>query len=149
MPDWKRMVVGDVFRLPSRNVNYYRDLFLLFPFLIFAAAGVFKLLDHRWALGGECIGLALGALLLARERLFLLLGALGFCAVRFLVVIALTHDWRGFVGLLIACILLLVFGRMAKNHKPSYGWPEGSIVELLVGLASLLLTLKAFILIDR
>jgi hypothetical protein len=87
--------------------------------------------------------------LLARERLFLFLGALGFCAVRFLVAVALTHDWRGFVGLFVAGILLLVFGRMAKNHKPSYGWPEGSIVEVLVGLSSLLLTLRAFIFIDH
>jgi hypothetical protein len=72
-----------------------------------------------------------------------------FCAVRFLVVIVLIHDWRGFVGLLVAGVLLLVFGRMAKNHKPSYGWPEGSVVEVLVGLSSLLLTLRAFILIDH
>jgi len=149
VPDWKKIVVGDAFRLPSRNVNYYRDLFLLFPFLIFAVAGAFKLLDYRWVLGAECIGLALCALLFARERLFLFLGALVFCAVRFLVVIALIHDWRGFVGLLFAGILLLVFGRMAKNHKPSYGWPEGSIVEVLVGLSSLLLTLRAFIFIDH
>ena len=149
MPDWKRIVVGDAFRLPSRNINYYRDLFLLSPFLLFAVVGVFKLLDHQWIRGAECAGLALGALLLARERLLLFLGALGFCAVRFLVVVAPTRDWRGFVGLLATGILLLVFGRVARNYKPTYVWPDGSIVELLVGLSSLLLTLRAFILIEH
>jgi hypothetical protein len=78
MPDWKRIVFGDAFRLPSRNLNYYRDLFLVCPFLLFAVVAVFKLLDYQWILGAECAGLALAALLLSRERLFLFLGALGF-----------------------------------------------------------------------
>jgi hypothetical protein len=111
--------------------------------------GVFKLLTQQWVVGAECIGIASGALLLSRERLLLFLGAGGFCAVRFLIAIALTHDWRAYVGLLISCILLVVFGRLAKNYKPRYRWPEGSIVELLVGLSSLLLAIRAFILIDR
>jgi hypothetical protein len=125
MPVWKKIVVGDAFRLPSRNINYYRDLFLLCPFMIFAVAGVFKLVSHQWVVGAESSGIALGALLLARERLFLFLGAVGFCAVRFLFVIALTQDWRGYVGLLVSGLVLLVFGRFAKSYKPSYGWPEG------------------------
>ena len=149
MPDWKRIVAGDAFRLPSRNINYYRDLFLLCPFLVFAVGGVFKLLSQQWLVGVECIGIALGALLLSRERLILFLGAVGFCAVRFLIAIALTHDWRAYVGSLISVMLLVVFVRFAKKYKPSHGWPEGSIVELVVGLSSLLLTLRAFILIDR
>jgi hypothetical protein len=149
MPDWKRIVVGDAFRLPSRNINYYRDLFLLCPFLIFAVAGVFKLVGHQWVVGAECVGLALGALLLARERFILFLGAVGFCAVRFVIAIAQTHDWRGYVGLLVSGFVLLVSGRLARSYKPSYGWPEGSIAELVVGLSSLLLTLRAFILIDH
>ena len=149
MPDWKRIVVGEAFRLPSRNINYYLDLFLLCPFLLFAVSGVFRLLSHQWVVGAECIGIALGALLLARERLILFLGAVGFCTVRFLVAILLTQDWRAYVGLLISGIVLVLFGRLAKNYQPSYGWPEGSVVELVVGLSSLLLTLRAFILIDR
>jgi hypothetical protein len=77
MPDWKRIVVGDAFRLPSRDINYYRDLFLLCPFILFAVAGIFKLLSQQWVVGAECLGIALGALLLSRERLLLFLGALG------------------------------------------------------------------------
>jgi hypothetical protein len=54
----------------------------------------------------------------------------------------------GYVGLLVSGVLLLLLGRFAKNYKPSYGWPEGSIAELVVGLSSLLLTIRAFTLID-
>jgi hypothetical protein len=119
------------------------------PFPSFAVGGIFKLLSQQWVVGAECIGIALGALLMSRGRLVLFLGAVGFCAVRFLIAIALTHDWRAYVGLLISGILLVMFRRFAKHYKPSYGWPEGSIVEFVVGLSSLLLTLRAFILIDR
>ena len=149
MPDWKRIIVGDAFRLPSHNINYYRDLFLLCPFLLFAVAGVFKLFSRQWGIGAELIGIALGALLLARERLFLFLGAVGFCAVRFFIVIVLTQDWRACVGLLVSGIVLVLFGRLAKNVKPTYGWPQGSVIELIVGLFSLVLTLRAFVLVDR
>jgi hypothetical protein len=149
VPDWRKIVVGDAFRLPSRDVNYYRDLFLLCPFLLFAVAGIFKLLDHQWRVGSESISIAFCALLLARERLLLVFGAVGFCALRFGIVIARTQDWRGYVGLLVAVTLLLIFGRFAKSYKPSYGWPEGSIAELVVSLSSVLLTLKVFIFLDR
>jgi hypothetical protein len=40
MPDWKRLIVGDAFQLSSRDFNYYRDLFLLWPFLLFTIAGL-------------------------------------------------------------------------------------------------------------
>ena len=51
MPDWKRVIVGDAFQLSSRDFNYYRDLFLLWPFLLFTIAGLVNLFgvghDHR------------------------------------------------------------------------------------------------------
>ena len=36
--DWKRIIVGDAFRLPSRNPRYYLDLVLMVPLLF---AGLF------------------------------------------------------------------------------------------------------------
>jgi hypothetical protein len=149
MPDGRKIIVGDAFRLPLRDINYWRDIFLLIPFLLFAVTGIFKLLNHQWVVGSESIGIAFCALLFARERFLLVLGAVGFCALRFVIVIALTQDWRGYVGLLVAIVLLLLFGRFTKSYKPSYGWPEGSIAELIVGLSSRLLALKVFTLIDR
>jgi hypothetical protein len=57
-PQWRieKTIVGNAFRLPSGNRNYYRDLFLLCPFLLFAIAGllhafaVTKLPSHSTAL---------------------------------------------------------------------------------------------------
>jgi hypothetical protein len=36
MTDWKQIIVGDAFKLPSRNPRYYLDLVLMLP-LLFAA----------------------------------------------------------------------------------------------------------------
>ena len=51
VPDWKRVVVGDAVQLSSRDFNYYRDLFLVWPFLLFTIAGLVNLFgvghDHR------------------------------------------------------------------------------------------------------
>jgi hypothetical protein len=33
--------------------QYYLNLFLLCPFLIFAVAGIFRLLGHQWVVGAE------------------------------------------------------------------------------------------------
>jgi len=153
MPDWKKVVVGDAFRLPSRNLNYYRDVFLLWPFLLFAMVGLIDVFasdhDHR-IVGMKCFGLAVAAIVLARERLFLIVGALGFCAVRFMFALALSHDWRAVVGLFATGIPVLLSLRFMRNYRPSYDWPDGlSIMDLLVGLSSLLLALKIFTLIDR
>jgi hypothetical protein len=138
MSDWKKVVVGDAFRLPSRNLNYYRDLFLLWPFLLFAIVGlinVFASDHHHKILGIKCLGLAVAAIVLARERLILIAGALGFCAVRFIIAVALTHDWRAVVGLLATGIPFLLFLRFVRNYKPSYDWPNGlSVADLVMGL---------------
>ena len=42
-----------------RNINYYRDVFLLCPFLIFSLASVFKLINRQWVVGTECIGIVI------------------------------------------------------------------------------------------
>lgn len=152
MPNWKKVIVGDAFRLPSRNLNYYRDLFLLWPFLLFAIAGLlhtFAANRHEKVVGMKCLGLAFLAVVLARERLLLIFGAFGFCAVRFLFAALLTQDKRALVGLLATSIPLLLFVRFKRNYKPSYDWPDGlSIIDLVIGLSSLLLTLKTYTLID-
>ena len=153
MPKWNRIIVGDAFRLPSRNFNYYRDLFLIWPFLLFSIAGIIHVFtsDHlHRVLGMKCLVLAALALALARERRILFLGALGFCAVRFLFALVMTQDWRALVGLLATGIPLLLSVRFLADYKPSYEWPEGlSIVSLIVGLSSLGLTLAAFSWIQR
>ena len=89
------MVVGDAFQLSSRDFNYHRDLFLLWPFLLFTIAGLVNLFgvghDHR--IGIKFVALSLVTILLARERFILIGGALGFCAVQSGISFVLKHDW--------------------------------------------------------
>ena len=46
MLDWKRIIVGDAFKLPSRNPRYYLDLMLIVP-LFFAGVFLFESV-HTW-----------------------------------------------------------------------------------------------------
>lgn len=152
MPNWKQMIVGDAFRLPSRDLNYYRDLFLMWPFLLFTIAALVNLFsvgkDHR--LGLELAGLSILSILLARERFALIGGALGFCAVQSLLSFFLRHEWVGLAVAIPSGALFVVLIRSLKGYKPSYGWPTGlSIADLLVGLSSLGLSLLVFHWIGR
>jgi hypothetical protein len=147
MPDWKRAIVGDAFQLSSRDFNYYRDLFLLWPVLLFTIAGLVNLFgvghDHRD--GVKFVALSLVTIFLARERLLLIGGALGFCAAQSMLSFALRHDW---VGLLVAIptgTIFIVLIRFLKDYRPRYQWPSGSsIVDLLVGLSSLAFSILVF-----
>jgi hypothetical protein len=152
MLSWKRVIVGDAFRVPSRDFNYYRDTFLLWPFLLFTSAGLVNLFsggrDHR--LGFIFAGLSLLSILLARERLILIGGALGFCAVQSLLSFFLRHEWVGLAVAIPSGALFAVLIRSLKGYKPSYGWPTGlSIADLLVGLSSLGLSILVFRLMGR
>jgi hypothetical protein len=147
VPDWKRVIVGDAFQLPSREFNYYRDLFLIWPFLFFTIVSLVNLFsmgqDHR--LGFKCLALSLATLLLARERFVLIGAVLGFCAVQSGVSFALKHKWVALVVSILTGVVFLLLIRSMRDYKPSYRWPKGlSIVDLLVGLSSLGLTLAFF-----
>jgi len=147
VPDWKRVIVGDAFQLPSRDFNYYRDLFLIWPFLLFTIAGLVNLFsvghDHR--LGFKFMALSLVTLLLARERFALIGGALGFCAVQSGISFALKHEWVALAVSILTGVVFLLLIRSMRDYKPSYRWPKGlSIVDLLVGLSSLGLTIALF-----
>lgn len=152
MLDWKRAIVGDAFQLPSHDFNYYRDLFLLWPFLLFTIAGLVNLFgvghDHR--VGVKLVALSLVTVLLARERFILIGAALGFCAVQSLLSFFLRHEWVGLAVAVPSGMLLVLLIRYLKGYKPSYEWSRGStIVDLLVGLSSLGLSLAVFHWIGR
>jgi hypothetical protein len=146
------VIVGDAFRLPSRDFNYYRDVFLVCPFLLFTIAALANLLsrgsDHR--LGFEFAALSVVSLLLARERLVLIGGALGFCAVQSLLSFFLRHEWVGLAVAIPSGALFAILIRSLKGYKPSYGWPKGlSIAAVLVSLSSLGLSILVFHWISR
>jgi hypothetical protein len=152
MPNWKQVIVGDAFRVPSRDFNFYRDSFLVWPFLLFTIAALANLFsrgsDHRS--GFEFAALSGVSLLLARERFALIGGALGFCAVQSLLSFFLRHDQVGLWVAIITGGLFLVLIRSFKNYKPSYEWPKGlSIASVLLSLSSLGFTLLVFRWIGR
>jgi len=137
------VIVGDAFRLPSRDLKYYRDTFLAWPFLLSTIGALANLFsrgqDHRS--GFIAAGISLSLLLLARERIVLIGGALGFCAAQSLFGFFVRHDWVGLAVAIPSGTLCVVLLRSLKDYKPSYGWPAGAtIVDLLVGLSSLGLT---------
>ena len=147
MPDWKRVIVGDAFQLPSRDFNYYRDLFLLWPFLLFTIAGLVGLFgvghDHRAAV--KFVALAIVTILLARERLILIGAALGFCAVQSGISFVLKHDWIALAISVCATTVCLLLLSSLKDYKPSYSVPNGiRIADILTGLTSLGLTIVLF-----
>jgi hypothetical protein len=136
MPDWKRVIVGDAFQLPSHDFNYYRDLFLVWPFLLSTIAGLVNLFgvghDHRH--GVKFVTLSLVTILLARERLLLIAGALGFCAGQSLLSFFLRHDWMGLAVAIPTGTFFLLLIRSLKDYKPSYQRPGGlRIADLLAG----------------
>lgn len=147
MPDWKKVIVGDAFRLPSRHLNYYRDIFLVWPFLLFTVAALADLFseghDHR--MGLKFSALSILSILLARERFILICGALGFCSAQSLLAFLLRHDWVGLAVAIPTGALFLMVIRTLKDYKPSYEWPNGgTVMDLLVGLLSLGFSILVF-----
>jgi hypothetical protein len=147
VPDWKRVVLGDAFQLSSRDFNYYRDLFLLWPFLLFTIAGLVNLfgVEHDHRVGIKFAALSLATILLARERFVLIGGALGFCAVQSGISFVLKHDRIALAVSISSSTLFLLALRGLKDYKPSYSKPKGiRIADILTGLTSLGLTLALF-----
>ena len=141
MPDWQRVIVGDAFRAPSRDFNYYRDLFLLLPCLFFTAGAFANLFggahDHLPGLKLACLSLL--SILLACERLIVFGSALAVCASRGLLYFCFE---RAPIDLAIAIpsgALLILVILLLKGHKVSYRrWPRGLLItDLLVGMVSL------------
>ncbi len=152
LTSWKRVIVGEAFRVPSRDLNYYRDSFLIWPFLLFTIAGLVNLFgvghDHR--VGVKLLAVSLVTILLARERFILIGGALGFCAVQSLLSFFLRHDWMGLAVAIPTGAFFLLLIRSLKKYKPSYQWPRGlRIADLLVGLSSLGFSILVFYWIGR
>jgi len=143
----KRIVVGDAFVLPSRNLNFYRDIFLFVPFVSFALAAVGSLFapahDYRFAI--ESGGLSLLALALARERFGLTCGALGFVCLESLRTFVFRRHLMSLAVSIVTGALFLVVIRSLKGYKPSYSVTRGlTIATLLVGLGSLAFTFAIF-----
>ena len=146
VPNWRRIIVGDAFKLPSRNLNYYRDLALVWPtiLLLVLVLDRFGRSQTREALFFSA--LLVGALLAAKEKVFLLIGVVGTLGAQGLIKFLLLGDWP-FAALAAACLAVVVgIIRARPDYTPSYGWPkETTVIEVsFVGL-SLILFLELLI----
>ena len=79
MPNWKRIIVGDAFKLSPGGINHYRDQFLMWPFLLFSVLAVTNLFARESAYrayGFKSAVCAVVAILLAKERIILFMASL-------------------------------------------------------------------------
>jgi hypothetical protein len=98
----------------------------------------------------KCLALGALAILLARERLILFLGALGFCAIRFLIVLLITGDWSALLALLATAIPVIWSVFVLSDYKPSYEWSNKlSVIDVVLSVSSLGFTLVVFSWIQR
>jgi hypothetical protein len=142
------MIVGDAFKLASHDSNYYRDIFLLWPFLllsILGIAGVASSQHSEQVTGLKFLGLAVVVVCLAKERLVLLLAATGFCAVRLLWGLIFHPEVRFALAFLVAGIPFVLLARGVRNYRPSYKLPNDlDMLGLIVGVGGLVVTLFLF-----
>lgn len=150
MPNWKRLIVGDAFKLTSRELTYYRDLFFVFPFFLYSIAGMFHLLSHNAALAYKFLALATIALLFAKHRLPIVAAVAGFVILRCVLIIPFHWDRQLLLALAVSGAVLLVLIPFLKKYPLAYSAPKGlRVADLLVGVASLGLSLYVAVLIRR
>jgi hypothetical protein len=150
MPDWNRIIVGDAFKLPSHDLNYYRDLFLIWPFLLCSVVGITQLYAPVSPAGRnygfKVAACAVFTLLLAKEKRILILVAslyVGFrLAIRLVLgVLFLRHDWATYLpGFLVSAVVVFMVIRSSIGRRPSYtrnSVGKMRIVSLLVVMCSL------------
>lgn len=145
MYSWRRIVIGDAFKL---HINYYRDLALCVPFLVFSVAAAIRgfsdlrtpgdtLLFHR-----QLVAVIL-CLLLAKEKIILL----GFVFLVFvgrgLPAALLHHEWRVALWLTLVAAagigVAIALGR--ADWSPSYEIPKRHcVVGYLIVVTSAILT---------
>lgn len=131
----------------SRDLDYLRDMALMWPFIlssIVAVSCAFFPADRGIAIRSAAVAVA--AVLLAKERVLLILASLGFIATRGIIALTL-HGWNWTVFALIVLTgaPFLVANRRWRDPKLSYRLPnEFGLVDLLWSLASLCGTLALF-----
>ena len=143
MPNWKRIIGGDAFKLSPGGFNHYRDVFLMWPFLLFSLVAVFNLPASQSAYhsyGIKAAVCAVVAILLAKERLLLFLAALLWVVIRLGYALIVVHDWRVLLGLVLCggTFFAILRSRAVMDLKPSYLRTKGlGGLDLIVGVSGL------------
>ena len=141
MPDWNRILVGDRADWVPRNINYYRDIFLLFPVCGLSLAAIFNIFTPESpayrVYGFKAAACAIVALLLANERLALLLAVNLWIALRTAIVLAVTLNWRMLVmPLIISLGVVFVILRNREDWRAGYrSFPKMNILSVCAAVA--------------
>jgi hypothetical protein len=153
MAKWRRILIGDAFRLYSHDFNYYRDLALFWPFLLFSIITLSEFSvrtttqEHRTIMAV----IAFTCLILAKEKLLLLGASLGFVAMRCVWAFALgTRDIKVLITLAVSVSITVLIIFVKRNRRLSYEYPEKTgTLDVVVGLGSLVGTLALKIWLDK
>jgi hypothetical protein len=150
MPDWNRIIVGDAFKVSSHDINYYRDLFLIWPFLLCFIVALSvpyvqdSLPDRLY--GFKAAACAVSLAVLAKESRVLIFGSSCYVVLRLgirlvLGLLFLRHDWGPYLLLFLVSGAVAFFAvRSLKGWHPSYNLrPPGQmrVSDLLVCVTSL------------
>jgi hypothetical protein len=147
MPNWKRIIVGDAFKVSSGGVNQLRNLFLVWLFLLFSILAVSGLFgphetDRSYSIkSGIC---AVVAVLLATERLMLIAGALAYVSIRLAIALIFVYDSKVLLALIVSggILLAIVCFAVKSNWKPSYTTEKSMhLLDLVAGLSGLVLAI--------
>jgi hypothetical protein len=161
MPNWNRLLVGGTFTRQPGGVNYYRDVFLLWPFLGFSMAATSCLIEPKffanridalkWAFCAAVV------LFLAKEKRYLLIVAPAYVCMRATpayvcmrttIASVLIHSREAFLWTLVSGLALFVLfrSRYIKEWKPSYILPRKlyvlDVAVAMAGLAAMLLVFQ-------
>jgi hypothetical protein len=141
MPDWNRILGWDAFKVEVAGFDYYRDIFLVWPFLGFSIAAT-SILAAPQSTAYRIFGLKLAVcavvtLLLAKERLILVLAASAYMAIKMAVGIIFIHTWQILLWLLVSGGILFIACRSAvlRDRKPNYVRPRKlHVLDIAIGM---------------
>jgi len=141
MADWKQWVIGGALAWPSDDWNYYRDLFLAWPFLLGSIVAVSSLFgaNHNYRFAAKVAAFSVALLLLAKERFVLVGVTVGFVSVQSLWSFCIKGEWLGLAIGILSGVSLILFIRALADHKLKYKLNPTAgktIVDLFVGMSS-------------
>ena len=127
-------------KLFSRDVNYLRDLALFWPFVFYSIFAVASALSPgNQDLAVRFAAVAITAVLLARERLLLLVVGFGFIAVQCAITLALRPwNWTVFTAGILTAAPFIVANRYWRKPRLAYPLPsEYRLVDALWSVGSI------------
>jgi predicted transporter len=142
MLNWNRAFIGN-----------YRDRFLLWPVLLFSVLAIGNIAAPE-APGYRLYGFKLAAcaviaILLAKDRLIVLIGVFGYTALRLTIALAITGNWKAYgVGLLISIVVVVVLIPALRRWKSGYeDSAKTTILDVLLPVAGIVAAVAVVLLL--